>query len=61
MIFKNKNFKKRDYECTNVVYAITDGDETPNIKGEWEPVNFVSEQNVKQLWVEGNSTIFGYL
>jgi len=37
MTFRNKNFVKRDYECTNVVLAIAD--HTPDDGMEWEPIS----------------------
>lgn len=63
MIYKNKNFKKRDYETTNIVYALTDGAE-PTVKGDWEKTNLEEMPEVEdmnELFREGNSIVWGYL
>ena len=45
MIFKNANWTSRNYDCTNIVFAVTDGDEAPTFfysgetapEGSWVP------------------------
>jgi len=56
-IYKNINFKKRDYEATNIVACVTAGP---------APEHFVLADNVTlqgltQLWREGDVTYYGYL
>lgn len=58
--FKNLNFKKRDYETTNVVFC--QSEKAP--KGNWIECN-EDEINCNQLWIESDNTgdyrYFGYL
>lgn len=65
-VFKNKNFKKRDYECTNLVYAVgekqPEGDFWVETK-EFETVNNDIEfaTNTTSLYVSNGIRYFGYL
>ncbi len=54
--FKNKNFKKRDYETTNVVFC--QSEKAPNEN--WIECD-ESEINCTQLWIENGVKYFGYL
>ena len=54
--FKNKNYKKRDYECTNIIMCTAE--KAPNEN--WvETKEETSELN--PLWREGNVDYYGYL
>lgn len=55
-IFKNKNFKKRDYEQTNLVFCQAEKAPTEN----WIECD-ESEINCNQLWIENGVKYFGYL
>lgn len=54
--FKNKNFTKRNYECTNVVFCKAESAPNEN----WIECD-ESEINCEQLWIENNVRYFGYL
>ena len=54
--FKNKNFIKRDYECTNIVFC--EAETAPNEN--W--IECDSKENVlNQLYMIDNVRYFGYL
>lgn len=53
--FKNKNFTKRDYECTNVVYCIAD--QAPNEN--W--IETTEDVKGSQLYIENNAVFYGWL
>jgi len=57
-VYKNKNFTKRDYECTNVVACMAE--KNPNeqhyTKGSDADLN-----GLTQLWIEGGVRYYGYL
>ena len=55
--FKNKNFVKRDYECTNVVFCQSKSN--PN-ESNWEECD-ESDINCEQLYIIENVRYFGYL
>lgn len=57
--YKNKNFKTRDYEATNVVAC--QGNEAPNAN--WIEANesIIQEMKLNQLWIENNVRYFGWL
>lgn len=54
--FKNKNFTKRNYDCTNVVYC--QAKTAPNEN--WIEVDS-SENTLGQLWMENGVRYFGYM
>lgn len=54
--FKNKNFTKRDYECTNLVYCVADKAPDENWI-ECDP----SENTLSPLWIADGVQYFGYL
>lgn len=58
--FKNKNFKKRDYECTNVVFCQGDKNPDPEI---WEESNEIeiNKTGCTPLFRKGDCIYFGYL
>lgn len=57
--FKNKNFTKRNYECTNIVFCQAEIAPNENwIECEEEEIE---EMRCTQLWIEGDIKYFGYL
>jgi len=54
--FKNKNFTKRNYDCTNVVFC--QAEKAPNEN--WIECD-ESEINCDQLYIMNNVRYFGYL
>ena len=57
-VWKNKNFNKRDYETSNIVYA--EGVSKPPF-GEWEEIKGVVPAGLSQLWIVNGTRIFGYM
>ena len=57
--YKNKNFVKRDYECTNVVFCQADKPMPDN----WAQCNpeEIEQRNCTQLYIENDVRYFGYL
>jgi hypothetical protein len=57
--FKNKNFKKRNYDCTNVVFCQADTAPDNN----WVPCNESQIETLKctQLYIMNDVRYFGYL
>ncbi|WP_438979953.1 hypothetical protein [Polynucleobacter sp.] len=62
-IFKNRSFKKRDYETSNIVYAVTDDGKYPEtVSGDWEQTDLKEmPENINMLWKVGNTRLWGYL
>ena len=65
-VFKNKNFTKRDYECTNLVYAVgetqPEGDfweETKEFESVDNDIEFAT--NTTSLYVSCGIRYFGYM
>jgi len=60
--YRNKNFVRRDYDCTNVVFCQTPG-MPPNDGRSWVLCNDyeIESRNCTQLWRQGDATYFGYL
>lgn len=68
-VFKNKNFKNRNYECTNLVYAVNLGDNQP--EGDfWEETNDYKEidgdiylgiSEVRHIYTSCGIRYFGYV
>ncbi len=55
--FKNKNFTRRDFECTNIVAC--ESEQAPN-------TNYVAAdksiiEGLTPLWIENGTTYYGYL
>lgn len=57
MTFKNKNFTKRNYECTNVVACVAET--APNAN--YVPADDSILEGLTQLWIEGGVRYYGYL
>lgn len=58
--FRNKNFVKRDYECTNVVACVADtAPETPDDR--WVETDDSILAGLTQLWIERGVRYFGYM
>lgn len=57
--FKNKNFKKRDYDCTNVVFVQSENAPNEN----WVECDETEIETLKcdQLYKQGNERYFGYM
>lgn len=54
--FKNKNFIKRNYDCTNIIFC--QSEIAPN--DNWVECN-ESDINCEQLYVENGVKYFGFL
>jgi hypothetical protein len=67
MIFKNPQFKERDYECTNIVACVADSKELlkkPNL--DWDRSDWVESgeevlEGLRSLGVENGVRFYGYL
>ena len=57
--FKNKNFTKRDYEATNVVYCIAE--KAPSDEWIETSVNEIYNSKCNQLYRENDVVYFGWL
>jgi hypothetical protein len=55
--FRNKNFTKRDYETTNVIFC--QADQAPDAN--WIECDKSEIGNCQQLWKRDGVTYFGYL
>jgi len=66
-VFKNKNFTKRDYECTNLVYAVgetqPEGDfwEETNDYKEFDGDIYLGKSDVQHLYTSCGIQYFGYM
>ena len=61
-IFRNKNFTKRDYECTNVVACLADSAPDENwIPTSHEELNAMLRSPLQSLYIEKNVQYYGYL
>lgn len=63
-IFRNKNYTKRDYECTNIVSCMADSIPTDGI--EWIPttheeLNSLLRSPVQMLYIQAGVYYYGYL
>ena len=56
--FKNTNWTKRNYNCTNVVCC---QGETAPAKGNWVEVDDDAIKGMTQLWIENNVRFWGYM
>ncbi len=62
--YRNANFTKRNYDCTNVVMCQTEGN--PKEQGDMRNINWTETEeavpaNMTQLWVCQGVRYFGYL
>lgn len=55
--FKNKNFVKRNYDCTNVVFCKAESAPDSN----WIECDEDEIGDCDQLWIKGDVRYFGYL
>lgn len=55
--FKNKNFTKRDHECTNVVACFADKAPDEN----YVPADVTVLDGLTRLWIENGVEYYGYL
>lgn len=60
LVFRNKNFKRRDYECTNIVACVVLGENLPDSKN-WVRDPFYPIENLTPLYIENNIRYYGYL
>ena len=56
-VYRNTKWTGRDYECTNVVAAISTSAPTANYV-ECD-LSFIA--NMQQLWIEGNAAYWGWM
>ncbi|MCK5610471.1 hypothetical protein KAR91_51840 [Candidatus Pacearchaeota archaeon] len=62
MIYLNKNFKKRDYEATNIVACETLGEELPNMDHYRRAIHGLALiEKLSPLYIENNIRYYGYL
>ena len=59
-VYKNLNFKQRNYECTNVV-AATEVDEDAKIPSFYVPAESSILKGLTPLWIEGGIQYWGWL
>lgn len=52
MTFRNVNFVKRDYECSNIVACVCGS--TPNDGREWSAAPDATLNGLSKLWTEGD-------
>ena len=57
--FKNIHYTKRDYECTNVVYAT--GNNAPSDTENWIETTEEIPPTMSKLWIEGGVQFYGFL
>lgn len=55
--FKNSNFKKRDYEATNIVACVAEIAPAAN----WIPSDESVLNDLTALWIEGGVQYYGWL
>lgn len=55
--FKNKNFTKRDYECTNKVCCVAQVAPDSN----WIPCDESELDGLTRLYIQGDVQFYGYL
>jgi len=59
--YKNKNYTKRNYECTNIIFCETDNilnTENPEI---WIEIESIDIANTTQLWQQNGVIYYGFL
>jgi hypothetical protein len=57
-VFVNQNFKKRDYECTNIVACVAEKAPDENYVPTDKPQAL---QGLTRLWIQGGVEYYGYL
>jgi len=62
MIYRNKNFKVRDFEVTNIVAAVGQDDPKTAPKGDhWEVADPSALKGLTHIYTEAGVKYFGYL
>jgi len=62
MLFRNKNFVKREYECTNIVACIAENPPNENyVETTHEELNGNLSSPLVPLWIENGVQYYGYL
>lgn len=56
-VYRNKQFTKRNYECTNIVACVADQAPGDN----YEPADPSILNRLTQLWIEKGVKYYGYL
>jgi len=62
--FRNANFVKRNYECTNVVCCQSENIEQAKIAmpgANWIECSEKEVERMTQLWKVGSATLFGWM
>lgn len=59
LIFKNKHWTKRDYDCTNIVFCT--GKEAPNENWDLSTKEHAADLRVNHLYTQNDIKYFGYL
>jgi hypothetical protein len=57
MVFKNKNYTKRDYETTNIVACVADIAPNEN----WIESDESALTGLTQLWTQSGVTFYGHM
>ena len=57
-VFVNQKFKKRDYECTNIVACVAEKAPDENYVPTDKPQAL---QGLTRLWIQGGVEYYGYL
>lgn len=57
-VFMNKNYKKRNYECTNIVACVAERAPDENYVPADKPQAL---QGLTRLWIQGGVEYYGYL
>jgi len=62
-IFKNKNFTKRNYDCTNIVACeiVEEGAKVPDNYEAADEAFGAYVRNLTPLWIESGVRYYGYL
>lgn len=58
MTYRNTAWKRRDYECTNVVAARAT---QPPPRGQWVPAEDSALDGLTRLWIEAGIEYWGYM
>jgi hypothetical protein len=57
MVYKNKNYTKRDYETTNIVACVADSAPNEN----WIESDESALTGLTQLWTQSGVTFYGHM
>ena len=60
-VYKNKRFKKRDYDATNIVACQPIDGGTAFISEDYEPAPDSILDGLTKLWIQGGVQYYGYL